>query len=120
MLHRGLICSHSPYFQKAFQGNFRESEEKVIYLPDVTISTLRIFQHWLYSQVARAELEHSFQDARRARSGDGKVQRPECNVSESGQSTPSKEELLEEFEAELYRLGETKAAWVTTDGMGDC
>ncbi|KAF2028390.1 hypothetical protein EK21DRAFT_90675 [Setomelanomma holmii] len=51
----GLLCEQSTYFQKAFQDGFRESDEKEIHLPDVTASTLRMFQSWLYSQLARAE-----------------------------------------------------------------
>ncbi len=50
MLHRELLCSHSPYFAGAFQGKFRESEDRSIYLPDVTDSTMRLFQFWLYRQ----------------------------------------------------------------------
>jgi hypothetical protein len=50
MLHRELLCSHSPYFAGAFQGKFRETEDRSIHLPDVTDSTMRLFQFWLYRQ----------------------------------------------------------------------
>ncbi|KAF1947073.1 hypothetical protein EJ02DRAFT_462015 [Clathrospora elynae] len=59
MLHSGLICSQSPYFSKAFQGHFRESEERAIYLPHVTASTLRLYQFWLYGQSTRVEPQKS-------------------------------------------------------------
>lgn len=58
MPHRELLCCHSPYFHKAFKGDFRESEEKAVYLCDVTASTLRIFQSWLYGQMVRADPEN--------------------------------------------------------------
>jgi hypothetical protein len=59
MLHRGLLYSCSPYFHETFNGEFRESDEKTIYLPGVTASTMRLFQHWVYGQVDRTEPERS-------------------------------------------------------------
>jgi hypothetical protein len=44
MLHRELLCNHSPYFHKAFKGDFRESDEKEIHLPDVTASIFSFFK----------------------------------------------------------------------------
>jgi len=50
LLHRELLCSHSPYFAGAFKGGFRESEDKSIHLQDVSASTMRLFQFWLLKQ----------------------------------------------------------------------
>lgn len=44
MIHKDLLCYHSTYFHSAFHGNFRESEEKAIDLPDVAENIFKIFQ----------------------------------------------------------------------------
>jgi hypothetical protein len=38
---------------EAFEGDWQESEDKSIRLPDVSESTFRLFQHWLYAQFTR-------------------------------------------------------------------
>jgi hypothetical protein len=53
MVYKELVCFHSEYFRGAFEGSFRESEEKSIVLADVTESTFRLFQVWLYAQATR-------------------------------------------------------------------
>jgi hypothetical protein len=52
-LHKDLLCYHSRYFRKAFEGDWQENEDKFIRLPDVSETTFRLFQHWLYAQVTR-------------------------------------------------------------------
>jgi hypothetical protein len=51
-----LVCKYSAFFFKAFRRDFLESKDKAIHLPDVTASTLRLFQFWLYGQSTRPEL----------------------------------------------------------------
>src|ERR1041384_375834 len=53
MVYKELVCFHSEYFRGAFEGSFRESEEKSIVLDDVTEATFRLFQVWLYAQATR-------------------------------------------------------------------
>lgn len=47
---RGLICSHSVYFQKAFSERFKEGQEKTIALSDVKPWIFECFIGWLYTQ----------------------------------------------------------------------
>lgn len=104
-LHRGLLCSHSPYFHNAFKGGFRESEEKAIYLPDVTASTLRIFQVWLYGQVSRSEPERSSKRAK--------------HNPETSKNGPDEDMAITQAVEDEIRLRTPTfhAAWVNTEGM---
>ncbi|KAF2810465.1 uncharacterized protein BDZ99DRAFT_366573, partial [Mytilinidion resinicola] len=49
-VHRGLITYWSPYFRNAFNGSFKEAEEKEITLEDVEPSIFKTFMAWMYSQ----------------------------------------------------------------------
>ncbi len=55
MLHKDLLCAHSRYFRNACEGLLPESEERAIHLPNVTESTIKLFQFWLYGQATREE-----------------------------------------------------------------
>ncbi|CAD0089132.1 unnamed protein product [Aureobasidium mustum] len=44
---KDVICSVSPFFQKAFQGYFLESRTKVIDISDVAVENFRIFAKWV-------------------------------------------------------------------------
>jgi hypothetical protein len=112
MLHRELLCNHSPYFHKAFKGDFRESDEKEIHLPDVTASTLRLFQSWLYSQVARAEPERSI---KRAKVVTAEPQRERDEDNESVQAMRSESEI-EDLEAWTLLESSRPPEWIERDG----
>ena len=49
-IHEKLLISCSPYFRKAFTGDFREARDRGIALDDVTERTFEVFVQWLYSQ----------------------------------------------------------------------
>ena len=49
IVHRDLLCKASPYFQSAFKGEFKEAQDRIITLDDVSTRTFGIFQTWLYS-----------------------------------------------------------------------
>ncbi|KAF2788011.1 hypothetical protein K505DRAFT_421411 [Melanomma pulvis-pyrius CBS 109.77] len=53
MVHKDLLCSQSEYFRRAFNGRFQESEDGFTHVTDVSENTFKIFQQWLYGQVAR-------------------------------------------------------------------
>jgi hypothetical protein len=52
-VHKELLCYHSEYFRNAFNGDWRESDEKAIRLEDVTEDVFRVVIHWLYAQSSR-------------------------------------------------------------------
>jgi hypothetical protein len=104
-LHQGLLCSHSPYFHNAFKGGFRESDEKAIHLPDVTASTLRIFQAWLYGQVSRPEPERSSKRDRHNQ---------EASNNRPGEDMVSTQAVEDKIRLRTPTL---HAAWVNTEGI---
>ena len=55
MLHKDLLCAHSRYFRNYCEGLLPENEERAIHLPNVTESTVKLFQFWLYGQATREE-----------------------------------------------------------------
>jgi hypothetical protein len=112
MLHRGLLCSHSPYFSNAFEGDFGESEDKTIHLPDVTASTMRVFQCWLYGQVSRAAPERRI---KRAKTGPGKSALDGREEEESAQVIQDKS-VIDSLEAEILLDCRHPPAWVDVDG----
>lgn len=55
MLHKDLLCAHSRYFRNACEGLLSEDEALTVHLPNVTESTIKLFQFWLYGQATREE-----------------------------------------------------------------
>jgi hypothetical protein len=49
LIHKDIICHHSEYFQSAYNGHWKESDEGVT-LEDVEVKTFDVFVHWLYMQ----------------------------------------------------------------------
>jgi hypothetical protein len=47
--HKKVICGID-YFQKAFNGRFKEAEEGAIYLPEDSAEVIGLFIHWLYRE----------------------------------------------------------------------
>jgi hypothetical protein len=59
-LHKRLLCTRAPYFKKAFESGFKESQEGVIEFPEVRVETFKLFHLWLYAGViweARSDQE---------------------------------------------------------------
>jgi len=55
MLHKDLLCAHSRYFRNACEGLLSEDAALTIHLPNITESTIKLFQFWLYGQATREE-----------------------------------------------------------------
>lgn len=49
-IHKDLLCYWSKYFHSAFNGSFREANEKEITILDVQPRIFKIFMGWLYTQ----------------------------------------------------------------------
>ena len=49
-VHKGLLCSVSPVFKAALEGDFKEAQEQVIELTEDNSETIEYFQFWLYAQ----------------------------------------------------------------------
>jgi len=49
-MHRGLLCSVSPYFKTALEGDFKEAQEQKIELTEDDCEAMEYFQFWLYTQ----------------------------------------------------------------------
>ncbi|KAG9511699.1 hypothetical protein KCV07_g9986, partial [Aureobasidium melanogenum] len=51
--HKELLCSLSPFFQKAFQGSFLEARTGIMHISDMSAEHFGIFADW----VATGQLE---------------------------------------------------------------
>ncbi|MCJ1379094.1 hypothetical protein MMC17_002194 [Xylographa soralifera] len=49
-MHKELLCSVSPYFKAALEGDFKEAQEQKIELAEDDPETIEYFQLWLYMQ----------------------------------------------------------------------
>ena len=49
-IYKELICYHSPYFSRAFNGEFLEGHTQEITITDIDSAVFGIFVHWLYTQ----------------------------------------------------------------------
>jgi hypothetical protein len=59
-IHKDLICKSSKYFTKAFNGGFKEAEERSITLKDVDVVTAQRYMHWLYTNSLEEEEEGDY------------------------------------------------------------
>lgn len=50
MVHKSLICASSPFFKAACSGTWKESEEKVVRLPEQLPDSFEVYLHMLYTQ----------------------------------------------------------------------
>jgi len=48
-LHKGRLCQHCSYFEKAFHGSFEEATTGSMYLEDDGVEEFKVFEEWLYS-----------------------------------------------------------------------
>ncbi|KAF2178126.1 hypothetical protein K469DRAFT_695762 [Zopfia rhizophila CBS 207.26] len=49
-IHKSLLTYRSEYFRGALEGSFKESQDRKLDLPDVSVETFEIFVDWLYSK----------------------------------------------------------------------
>lgn len=49
-LHKGRLCQHSEYFEKAFHGSFEEATTGSMYLENDGVEEFTVFEEWLYTQ----------------------------------------------------------------------
>jgi len=47
-IHKELLVYQSKHFRAAFEGGFKEAEDKIVTLTDVHEDDFRMFFHWLY------------------------------------------------------------------------
>ena len=47
-LHRDLLCNRSDYFRACFVGDFKEAQQKELFLPEDNIRSFELFVTWLY------------------------------------------------------------------------
>ena len=50
IIHKDIICHHSSYFAKAFNGNHVESKTQTMSFPDVHSDTFGLLVEWFYTQ----------------------------------------------------------------------
>ncbi|KAK4695162.1 hypothetical protein P7C71_g2538, partial [Lecanoromycetidae sp. Uapishka_2] len=48
-IHKGLLCHHSRFFVKAFNGSFSEASKRIVELPEDNVGIFSIVYTWLYS-----------------------------------------------------------------------
>lgn len=48
-LSKNLVCYYSDFFDKAFNGDFIEGQEQVLYLTEEKKQTFELFIHWAYT-----------------------------------------------------------------------
>ncbi|OMP88204.1 hypothetical protein BK809_0002961 [Diplodia seriata] len=48
-IHKDLLCSSSPFFRKACNGNWKEARERRVELPEDTPECFDVYVQWLYS-----------------------------------------------------------------------
>jgi hypothetical protein len=49
-IHKDFICYYSPFFDAAFNGNFKEGETHTIEFDDVDVTAFGVLSEWLYTQ----------------------------------------------------------------------
>jgi hypothetical protein len=48
--HKGRLCRHSSFFEKAFHGSFEEATTGSMYLEEDGVDEFKLFEEWLYSE----------------------------------------------------------------------
>ncbi|KAK3175046.1 hypothetical protein OEA41_002292 [Lepraria neglecta] len=48
--HKGRLCQHSSFFERAFHGSFEEASTRSIYLEEDGVDEFKFFEEWLYSE----------------------------------------------------------------------
>jgi BTB/POZ domain len=50
IIHKSIICSASPFFRRALEGQFKEGEESVVSLPEEDEETFESFMNVVYNE----------------------------------------------------------------------
>lgn len=88
-LHKDLLCECSAYFRKAFNGSFKEAQERCITLSDLDPKTFRVFMDWLYYQeLAPPEQESSASTTSREKASTASEE-DESSASEDSEDSDS-------------------------------
>ncbi len=53
-LHKELLCARSGYFTRSLAGDFKEREEKAVYLPDDDVASFELLVLWIYGSKLKA------------------------------------------------------------------
>lgn len=61
-IHKNLLCHHSPFFDRAFNGNFQEGVSQSMNLPEVEAEVFGLLVHWLYEHNIHDETEDNVID----------------------------------------------------------
>ncbi|KAL8836351.1 MAG: hypothetical protein Q9176_006361 [Flavoplaca citrina] len=48
-LHKGRLCQHSAFFEKAFHGSFNEASTGSMYMEEDGVDEFKLFEEWLYT-----------------------------------------------------------------------
>jgi hypothetical protein len=48
--HKGRLCQHSSFFEKAFHGSFQEATTGSMYLEEDGVDEFKLFEEWLYTE----------------------------------------------------------------------
>ena len=48
-IHKDYICYYSPFFDPAFNGNFKEEQTQTMEFDDVDVTAFGVLSGWLYS-----------------------------------------------------------------------
>jgi hypothetical protein len=57
VLHKNFVCSKSDFFRAAMEGEWKESKEKVVRLPNVQPATFTIYIGWIYAGILDLQSE---------------------------------------------------------------
>jgi hypothetical protein len=57
LVHKEFICYYSPFFNAAFNGNFKEGESQTMDLEDIDPAVFALFVNWLYAQKVLSDQE---------------------------------------------------------------
>ena len=49
LLHKGRLCQHSAFFEKAFHGSFDEASTGSMYMEEDGVDEFQLFEEWLYT-----------------------------------------------------------------------
>ena len=47
--HKGRLCQHSSFFEKAFYGSFKEATPGSMYMEEDGVDEFKLFEEWLYT-----------------------------------------------------------------------
>jgi hypothetical protein len=64
VIHKSLLCFHSPYFEKAFTRDWKESTTKAIDVVETSHEAFGLLAHWIYHQEIPFDLKELMEKER--------------------------------------------------------